>query len=83
MTRRDRRLTEASLLTVDEAVRELGGREADTRAWLRDRGLVREVAGLGRRVSWRQVLTLIEQDQGPTAPAPARPPGRLPRADLG
>lgn len=78
-----RPLSEASLLTVAEAVRELGGRECETRRWLSDQGLVRDVPGLGRRVSWRQVLALVEVGQGPGAvTAPSRV-NKLPRKRLG
>ena len=83
-TREDARrpLSDASLLQVAEAVREIGGRETTVYQWLRDNNLIRTVPGLGKRVSWRQVLALVEVGQGPSEPVPTRPAGRLPRTPL-
>lgn len=69
------------LLTVAAAVRAIGGRSSVVRAWLTEQGLVRDVPGLGRRVSWREVLDRVESGGGPREDRPVR--GRLPRVRLG
>lgn len=52
-------LGEGAVLTVAEACRQLGGGKK-ARAWLVERGLIVDVAGLGRRVIWRRVLAALE-----------------------
>lgn len=76
-----RPLSPADLLTPAEAVREVGGRASVTRAWLEDRGLIRDVPALGRRVIWGDVLEAIRR-AGEPAPPPPGPPSRLRRAGL-
>lgn len=72
----------AAVFSEAEAVRCLPVREATAREWLRDRGLVQDVPGLGRVVVWADVLEAIRQGGGPREPETTRPPSRLPRAGL-
>lgn len=82
-------LGDGAVLTVAEACRQLGGRGGKVRRWLVANGLVRDVPGLGRRVSWREVLAAIEGRAAapPAAEAPerrvveSRPP-QLPRVKV-
>ena len=73
-----RELGAAAVVTEAEAVRLLPCRDATARAWLRERGLVRETP-LGRVVVWGEVLREIAQQD--EAPAEA-PRARLARASL-
>ena len=73
----DRRATRVALgaagvTSLEEAAERLPVRTGDARAWIRDRGLVRDVPGLGRVVRWADVLDEIRQ--AGEAPAPAPPP---------
>jgi len=70
------------LLTVPDAVRAIGGRATVVRQWLEDQGLVKDVPGLGKRVSWREVLERVEAGGSPVE-TPARASGKLPRVRLG
>lgn len=70
------------LLSVSAAVRALGGRSSVVRAWLVEQKLVRDVPGLGKRVSWREVLERVEAEANAPVPEPRRP-GTLPRVKLG
>jgi hypothetical protein len=74
-----RALTEASLLTIAEAVVEIGGRETDVRKWLRERGLIRSTE-IGERVVWGDVLA-VWRGELVEPPRPKRP-GKLPRAGI-
>lgn len=79
-----RPLSEASILSVQEAVIEIGGRDSEVRAWLAQHDLVKDGPGGRRVVSWRQVLALVETGQGPGAnEQQPKKPGRLPRTRLG
>lgn len=78
-----RPLSEASILSVPEVVAELGGREADVRAWLAEHGLVKDGPAGRRIVSWRQVLALIETGQVPGPVEQPKRRGKLPRTPLG
>lgn len=60
------------VITVSRAVRRLGIRESDARAWLAERRLIVEVAGQPR-VSWRAVLDELDKLR-PAAPGEATPP---------
>lgn len=77
-----RALSPASVLSVAEAVRELGGRQATVKAWLRRQGLVSVAPGLGERVIWGDVLDRIRDGEGPQE-EPPRPAATLRRAGLG
>jgi hypothetical protein len=77
-----RPLSDASLLTVAEAIREIGGRESEVRAWLHEAGLVRTHPRLGKRVLWGDVLRALAPSEDAPAPEPA-PVQRLPRVALG
>lgn len=81
MTRPEARIAlgAAGILSLDEAAELLGGRRETARAWLRERGLVRDVPGLGKRVLWGDVLDEIRLTTGPGATPPEPPRARLPR----
>jgi hypothetical protein len=83
MSAADERLAlgEAALLSPSQAARMIGGNEAETMEWLRSRGLVRTIPGLGRKVViWGEVLEAIRQPEA--APEPQRGRGSLRRARL-
>ena len=68
MARMDRRLSPRPLgredvLTIAEAARELKLRDADARAWLTQRLLIKDVAGRGR-VIWGDVLDALRGTYG-------------------
>lgn len=73
-TRPRGQLGDGAVLSVSAAVAELGLREADGIAWLRDRGLVRTIRlPSGRtveRVSWRRVLDVLEAGESSAATSP-------------
>lgn len=79
-----RPLSPASVLSVAEAVVELGGRAVDARAWLDARGLVKAGPGGRRVVVWGRVLDALEEDEQRPAPVAVvpQPAGRLPRKKL-
>lgn len=78
-----RPLGPCNLLTLAEAIRELGVRHADGRAWLIEHGLVRLVAGR-RRVIAGELIEAIQasplEGDGKAAAAKAR--GSLPSGGL-
>lgn len=79
-----RTLSPASVLSVSEAVVEIGGRGSDARDWLEEHGLVREGPKGRRVVIWGQVLDALDR-QAAEAPSPRpvpRPAGRLARKEL-
>lgn len=75
-------LGDGAVLTLSEAVAELGLRESDGAAWLRAEGLVSTItlpSGATReRVVWRRVLERLSSfpDQSALSPARSRPTGR-------
>lgn len=81
MTLADQRLAlgAAAVLSPTRAAELLPAREAVALAWLRARGLVREVRGLGEVVIWGDVVAAIMRGEGPeeTAPPPRRATVRL------
>ncbi len=76
-----RPLSDASLLTIAEAIREIGGRESEVRAWLEGSGLVRHHPALGKRVRWGDVVDAWRLAGEQEAPKPRAAP-HLPRAGL-
>jgi hypothetical protein len=68
-------LSAGDVLTPSEAARALRMREADALTWLRDRGLVRAVAGR-ERVIWGDVLSAIRTGDAPVEVAAPRKPAR-------
>lgn len=66
-----RPLGPCNILTVEEAARELGMRDADALAWLESRGLIRMVRGRRRVVAGQLVAAMDPEDQA-SAPAPFR-----------
>ena len=93
MTRRAERLSlgKDAVISVSLAAELLPGSDAEMRAWLADRGLVRDHPRLGRCVIWGRVLEAIEADAGREDPdqvapelVPARRPdvAKMPRAGL-
>lgn len=79
-----RALSPASVLSVPEAVTELGGRAVEARAWLDSHDLVRKGPGGRRVVVWGRVLDALEADEQQPEPLREVPkqPGRLPRKQL-
>lgn len=63
----DGALTRATVLTVAAACRALRMREGDARRWLREKGLIREVAGR-RRVVWGEILDAMGAAEEEAAP---------------
>ena len=94
MTRRAERLSlgKDAVISVSLAAELLPGSDAEMRAWLADRGLVRDHPRLGRCVIWGDVLAAIRADtDGDGSPdqvapelVPARRPdvAKMPRAGL-
>lgn len=73
----------AAVFTEAEAASLLPVRDADARAWLRDRGLITDEPGLGKVVVWSRVLRLLEGGDGPVDRSRVEPArARLPRAAL-
>jgi hypothetical protein len=65
----------AAVLSPTRAAELLPGRETDAQRWLRDRGLVRHVDGLGEVVVWGDVLAAITAPSAaPVAAEPANGP---------
>lgn len=56
----------AAVLSPTRAAELLPVRESDALRWLRERGLVRAVAGLGDVVVWGDVVEAIRAGVGPT-----------------
>jgi len=56
-----RPLSPADLLTIEEAVAELGMRRAAAVTWMKKHGIIRQVAGR-QRVIWGDVLAAIKLD---------------------
>jgi hypothetical protein len=67
-----------AVLSEAEAVRLLPVRDGDARAWLRQRGLIRYLAGRPV-VVWSQVIAALDGDQ---RPEPRRATTTLPRVRL-
>ena len=74
-------LGEAAVLTPTKAAELLPVREADALRWLRARGLVRRVPGLGEVVVWGDVVAAIRAGEL-VAVATAPLTATLPRARL-
>ena len=79
-----RPLSPASVLSVPEAVVELGGRAVDARAWLEQHGLIRQGPGGRRVVVWGRVLDALDAEDQHPEPLREVPkaPGKLPRKKL-
>lgn len=77
------RLGVGAVLTVNEAAALLPIGDRDARAWLRDRGLVRSLAGRDV-VRWLDVLDALGAGEEPAVepPRPAPRAERLPRVRL-
>jgi hypothetical protein len=77
---------EGAVLTVAAAVRELGVREADGVAWLREHGCIRTLrlpsGRAAERVVWRRVLAALEADETPTTTPTRRAPALQPARSL-
>lgn len=79
-----RSLSSASVLSVPEAVVELGGRAVDARAWLEQHNLIRKGPSGRRVVVWGRVLDALESEEQQPEPVKEVPKqlGRLPRKRL-
>lgn len=71
-----------AVLSMSEAARLLPVRSSDGARWLRSRGLVRDVPGLGELVVWGDVVAAIQADEV-TPPKATKRRGTLPRESLG
>ncbi len=70
----------AAVLSVTEAARLLPWRDAEARAWLREKGLVRAVPGKRPVVLWSEVLDALRGDE--EGERVVRRTATLPRAGL-
>lgn len=77
----DRLLMPRPVLTVTATVARLPVSDAAARRWLRERRLIRRIAGRDC-VLWEEVIAAIQAGDEPTADAPSQPAVRLVRTRL-